>query len=156
MVVATLSPVQPSWSLNAGVPNSCSETSGSDLNTTVAINNPSAASEQGVLSVQGVGAVGNTNDSSFTGVNANNSFTIFVTSTYNVPAHTPINLTITTFNMPNFLGGVSFVDSHTWDCTTGQFLATFAAPIPTVSAAGMLVLAGLLIATVFILRRRAN
>ena len=157
--VGVTNAVTPSWELNAGVPNSCSATDGDGLDTTANINAPSAASEQGVLSVQGVGNVGFTTDDDFTGVNPTNGFTIFVDTTYSVPAHTPITLVITTFNQPNFLGGVSFVDIHTWDCTTGLFVGqvpSVGLGIPTLSTWGLVVLAGLLLATVAAVRRRGR
>jgi hypothetical protein len=153
--VAQLAATQPSWQLDAGVPNSCSVVAPGNLNTTVDINNPADGSEQGVLSVQGVGNVGNTFDTSFLGVSINNGFSIFVTSGYSVPAHTPITLVITTFKLPNYLGGVSFVDTHTWDCTTGQFISPpTAAPIPALDDWSLLLLAGLLLAAAIAVRRR--
>jgi len=145
---------QPSWELNAGVANSCSEIDGSGLLTTVTVNNPSAASEQGVLSVMGVGQVGTTTDNSFSGIGSF-GFVITVNTGYSVPAHTPITMQITTFKQPNFLGGVSFVDTHTWDCTTGAFVASAApAPVPATSPWGLLVLAGLLLAAARLVARR--
>jgi hypothetical protein len=156
--VGPTSAVTPSWELNAGVPDSCSADAGGGLETTANINAPSPASEQGELTVQGVGHVGFTTDDDFQGVNPTNGFFIFVDTTYSVPAHTPITLVITTFNQPNFLGGVSFVDTHTWDCTTGEFIGTLSvgggAGIPTLSAGGLLALVLLVLATAVVMRRR--
>lgn len=112
--------VQPSWEILEGEPNSC--TISSNFTIQVYINNPSAASEQGQLTVPGYGQVGNTVDSVFAGIGVFN-FTIFNSTPYSVPAHTPITLTVTTYNQPNFLGGVSYVDTMTWDCTTGLEVA---------------------------------
>jgi len=108
--------VQPSWEILEGEPNSCTNSGGFSIQ--VYINNPAAASEQGQLTVPGYGQVGNTTDSNFSGIGAF-SFFVFNTTPYSVPAHTPITLTVTTYNQPNFLGGVSYVDTMTWDCTTG-------------------------------------
>ena len=98
-----------------------------------------------MLSAQGVGDVGNTVDNDFVGISPGNGFDIFVTTSYSVAAHTPITLVITTFNQADFAGGVSFVDTHTWDCTTGLFVGVSSgAAIPTLSAWGVLAMAILL------------
>ncbi len=112
--------VQPSWEILEGEPNSCADTDGFSIQ--VYINNPAAASEQGQLTVPGYGQVGYTTDSNFSGIGTF-SFFIFNTVDYSVPAHTPLTLTVTTYNLPNFAGGVSYVDTMTWDCTTGLEVA---------------------------------
>jgi hypothetical protein len=148
---------QPSWALNAGVPNSCSGTSGGALFTTVNINNPAAASEQGVLFANGPGVIGSTFDTSYTGVNPSVGFTIFLSATYNLPAHTPIRLTITTFNLPNYLGGVSYVDTNWWDCTTGLFVPGPTANVPTLSEWALIVMSLAVLAIgIVVVRRRVR
>jgi len=133
--------VQPSWEILEGEPDSCSLSSGFSI--VVSINNPAGGSEQGQFVVPGYGQVGYTIDSSFTGISPANSFFVFLTTPYTVPAHTPVTLTVTTYNLPNYLGGVSYVDTKTWDCTTGEFVS--AAPgcdmlaLPSGSAVGAFV-----------------
>lgn len=119
----------PSWQLTQGAVNSCSSSSGISM-PGVEINAPSASSEQGVLSAPGYPNLGYTTDSNFTGVGTF-SFFVFVNPSYSLPANTPLTLSVTTFNGPNFTGGVAYVSTATWDCTTGA-LISLVSGVPTV------------------------
>lgn len=121
--------VQPSWEILEGEPNSCTIGVGG-FGITAAVNNPAAASEQGQFVVPGFGQVGETHDSNFAGIFPTISFFVFVNTAYTVPAHTPVTLTVTTYNLPNYAGGVSYVDSMTWDCTTGLEVVATPAAVP--------------------------
>jgi hypothetical protein len=111
--------VDPSWEILEGEPNSCTGT-GSGFSIMAWVNVSAPASEQGTFTVPGFGAVGETHDTNYGGPTNNSlSFFVFGTAAYSVPAHTPVTLTVTTYNDPNYLGGVSYVDTMTWDCTTG-------------------------------------
>ena len=112
----------PSWQLTQGAVNSCSSSSGISM-PGVEINAPSASSEQGVLSAPGYPNLGYTTDSNFTGVGTF-SFFAFVNPSYSLPANTPLTLSVTTFNGPSFTGGVAYVSTITWDCTTGELVIT--------------------------------
>lgn len=114
--------IQPSWEILEGEPNSCSLSSGG-FGITAAVNNPASASEQGQFVVPGYGQVGETHDTNFAGILPSISFFVFVSTPYSVPAHTPVTLTVTTYNLPNYAGGVSYVSTMTWDCTTGLEVA---------------------------------
>ena len=120
----------PSWQLTQGAPASCSASStlfmpGVEINVA-----PGPASEQGTLSAPGNPNLGYTTDSNFTGVGTF-SFFVFVNPSYSLPANTPLTLSVTTFNGPNFTGGVAYVSTITWDCTTGA-LVTAAPAMPAV------------------------
>jgi hypothetical protein len=131
----------PSWRLTQGLADSCSSTSGLEM-PGVYINAPVPASEQGTLSAPGNPALGYTQDTSFTGVGLN-SFTVFLNApyAYALPPNTPITLSVTTFNEPNFTGGVAYVSTITWNCTTGALVNDRAAqPVPTLGHAALVLL----------------
>lgn len=144
----------PSWVLTQGVAGSCA---GDDISLGgVYVNVLSPASENGVLSAPGFPNLGYTSDTSFTGVGVF-GFTAF-TAPYSLPANTPLTLSVTTYRMPSFLGGVAYVSYITWDCTTGQVIAmggeAFGLVIPTLSPAGLMTLTLLLAAVAFLVHRR--
>lgn len=130
----------PSWELNQGAANSCTVSSGFSL-PGVQINVPGAeASEQGVLSAPGHASLGETHDGAFAGVGTF-SFFVFVSTPYSLPANTPLTLAVTTYNSAGYTGGVSYVSTITWDCTTGAVIAAPAAntctyPLPDGSVVG--------------------
>ena len=141
----------PSWRLNQGAAGTCSSTSGFLL-PGVEINVPGEpASEQGVLSAPGYPNLGYTLDTSFTGVGTF-SFFVFVSTPYSLPSNTPLTLTVTTYNGPNYTGGVAYVSTITWDCTTGELISR---KIPSLNEWGMIIFgmfAGL--ASVYFLRKQ--
>jgi hypothetical protein len=47
---------------------------------------------------------------------------------YSLPPNTPLTLSVTTYNGTNFMGGVSYVSTITWNCTTGAVIKGAAAP----------------------------
>jgi hypothetical protein len=113
----------PSWDLTQGAAASCNAASnialpGVDINVPA----PLVASEQGVLSAPGSPDLGNTIDSFFTGVGTF-SFTVFLNSPLALPPNTPLTLSVTTYNGPNFTGGAFYNSTITWDCTTGAVLS---------------------------------
>lgn len=113
----------PSWQLNAGAPNSC-VVSAVLLLPGVEINVPvGQASERGVLSAPGYPNLGVTNDSVFGPFVGPSSFLVFASAPYSLPANTPLTLSVTTYNGPSYTGGVSYVSTITWDCTTGAVIA---------------------------------
>lgn len=123
----------PSWQLTQGVASSCSDSGtlfvpGVDVNVS-----PGPASEQGVLSAPGFPNLGYTSDTSFAGVGTF-GFTVFVNAPYNLPANTPLTLSVTTYHGPNFTGGVAYVSTATWDCTTGAIISLVSG-VPEVPAA---------------------
>lgn len=81
---------------------------------------PMFASEQGTYSAPGFPNLGLTQDSSFQGVG---TFGFFVFGAYALPPNTPVTLSVTTFYGPNYTGGVAYVSTMTWDCTTGAILS---------------------------------
>ncbi|MBL8147007.1 MAG: hypothetical protein JNL34_11540 [Anaerolineae bacterium] len=112
----------PSWQLTQGAPASCSASSalvmpGVEINVA-----PGPASEQGVLSAPGNPNLGVTHDTSFSGVGTF-GFTVFLTGPYSLPANTPLTLSVTTYHGPNYTGGVAYVSTATWDCTTGTLIS---------------------------------
>ncbi|MBL8145215.1 MAG: hypothetical protein JNL34_02415 [Anaerolineae bacterium] len=113
----------PSWFLTQGAPNTCSSTSGFSLNG-VEVNIPSGqASESGVLSAPGNPSLGFTNDDAYgPNVGTLGGFFVFVSPPYSLPANTPLTLSVTTFFGTNQTGGVSYVSTITWDCTTGVLI----------------------------------
>jgi hypothetical protein len=44
-----------------------------------------------------------------------------------------LTLSVTTYNGTNFTGGVSYVSTITWNCTTGAVIKGSAAPAPALS-----------------------
>lgn len=134
--------VDPSWELIQGEPNSCSNP-GTSLFTTVLINVSGTASEKGEFFVPGYGGVGFTIDTAFGPGSGSFGFTVFMNQAYTVPDHTPVTLTVTTYNQSNFLGGVSYVSSLTWDCTTGEILpqagCDILLPVPATAVGGTFV-----------------
>lgn len=112
----------PSWQLTQGAAASCSAAStlfmpGVEINVA-----PGPASEQGVLSAPGNPNLGYTQDTSFSGVGTF-GFTVFLNAPYSLPANTPLTLSVTTYNGPNYTGGVAYVSTATWDCTTGALIS---------------------------------
>lgn len=121
----------PSWQLTQGVPASCSASGGLSM-PGVDINvSPGPASEQGVLSAPGNPNLGYTVDTSFSGVGTF-AFTVFLNAPYALPANTPLTLSVTTYNGPNYTGGVSYVSTITWDCTTGALVVVAPPAMPAV------------------------
>ncbi|MCU0599425.1 MAG: IPTL-CTERM sorting domain-containing protein [Desulfobacterales bacterium] len=141
----------PSWRLNQGVAGICSSTSGFFL-PGVEINVPDEpASEKGVLSAPGYPNLGFTQDSSFTGVGTF-SFYVFVSTPYSLPPNTPLTLRVTTYNGPNFTGGVAYVSTITWDCTTGELISR---KVPTLNEWGMIIMSLLMAGSaIWMIRRR--
>ncbi len=122
----------PSWELTQGAANSCVSSSGFGI-PNVQINALTPASEHGVLSYSG-GALGETHDMNFTGV-ITTTFFVFVTTPYSLPANTQLTLTVTTYNAPLYAGGVAYVSTITWNCTTGELVVTSACPYPLATSA---------------------
>ncbi|GEM_PF-3859944 len=114
MTVFALGPA-PSWQLNLAPAGVC--TDDDVFIPGVEINAPSPASELGTYSAPGFPNLGYTQDSNFTGVGTF-GFTVF-TDPYVLPANTQVTLTVTTYKGPNYTGGVAYISSMTWDCTTG-------------------------------------
>ena len=111
----------PSWELSQGAANTC-VVAGSFGLPGVETNIPvGQASEQGVLSAPGYPALGETHDSAFGPHVGSISFTVFANAPYSLPAHTPLTLSVTTYYGTNFTGGVAYVSTVTWDCTTGEW-----------------------------------
>jgi hypothetical protein len=146
----------PSWVLTAGAADTCSSQGGFSLMNSVYVNNPNPASELGVLSAPGNPNLGFTQDSSYSGVLVLGGFFVFVNVPYSLPANTPLTLEVTTYNQPNQQGGVSFVSTITWDCTTGELVTeTSVLEIPTLSGSGLAAFALMIVAfAVLLLRRR--
>ncbi|MEW6585818.1 MAG: IPTL-CTERM sorting domain-containing protein [Nitrospirota bacterium] len=146
----------PSWELTQGAAGVCSGDDISLPGVEVNVPAPMFASEQGVLSAPGFPNLGSTTDTNFQGVGTF-GFTVF-TDPYTLPANTPLTLSVTTYALPNFTGGIAFVSTMTWDCTTGQVISIVnQGPVaaPTLSQWGMIifvVLSGL--GAVYFLRRR--
>lgn len=129
----------PSWRLTQGLAGSCSSTSGLSM-PGVYINAPAPASEQGTLSAPGFPSLGFTLDDSFTGVGLYGFF-VFLSDPYNLPPHTPLTLSVTTYNQPNLAGGVAYVSTITWNCTTGVLLnGGPAEPVPSLGHAALALL----------------
>jgi hypothetical protein len=89
-----------------------------------------AYSDQSTMTVQGVGQVANGYDSNLTSLpdGSSGGYTMFLTTPYSVAAHTPITVTITSYNAVNQGGGVAHVQSFTYDCTTGEAVNDVAGP----------------------------
>jgi hypothetical protein len=135
--------VDPSWNIQAGEPNSCT-VSGSLFISNMYVNISGSASEQGTLTAEGFGQLGYTIDNAFGPFVGFVGFTVFVPTPYSLPAHTPLTLTVTTYNGPNFTGGVSYVSTLTWDCTTGETIVEgpgcdLLLPIPPTAVGGTFV-----------------
>lgn len=129
----------PSWQLTQGAPGTCSSTDGFSM-PGVEINIPSgAASEQGTLSAPGYPSLGYTVDGAFGPFVGPHSFFVFVSAPYSLPANTPITLSVTTYNGTGYAGGVSYVSTVTWDCTTGALIVTETADCPNPLPAGAVV-----------------
>lgn len=128
LTVFALGPA-PSWLLTQGVAGSCTA-GGSILMPGVEVNVPvpTVASERGVLSAPGNPDLGFTLDSNFTGVGTF-GFTVFTNAPYTLAANTPLTLSVTTYNGPNYTGGAIFNSTITWDCTTGAVLSVSSGPI---------------------------
>lgn len=155
---AQLGPV-PSWVLTQGAAGTCTDDDVFLPGVYINVPAPRFASEQGVLEAPGYPDLGYTQDTSFQGVGTF-GFTVF-TDPYSVPANTPLTLTVTTYNGPNYTGGAAYVSWITWDCTTGTVLDVGGRvpygllEIPTLSPAGLAALvAGLAFAAFLVLRRR--
>ena len=137
--------VDPSWDVQAGAPDTCVVTDGFSL-TDVYVNiTGTAASEKGSLTAEGYGELGYTTDGSFGPFVGYIGFFVFVSAPYSLPAHTPLTLTVTTYNDPGFSGGVSYVSTITWDCTTGETIVVekpgcdVLMPIPATAVGGTFV-----------------
>lgn len=145
----------PSWQLNRGAPGTCAVSAGFGL-PGVEVNIPTgSASEQGVLSAPGQPNLGFTVDPAFGPFVGPISFFVFATAPYSLPLNTPLTLSVTTYNGPNFTGGVAYVSTITWDCTTGALLGV--APVPTLSQGMLLFLGvGLLVVGVVVWSRKAS
>ena len=132
----------PSWQLTTAPAGVCSDDDVTIPNVDVNVPSPLFASEQGTYSAPGFPNLGFTTDTSFQGVGTFN-FTVF-TDPYVLPANTPVTLTVTTYNGPNFTGGVAYVSSMIWDCTTGAIISltngvpgeTCSNPLPSGSVVG--------------------
>jgi len=153
----------PSWVLTEGAPGTCADDDVFLPGVFVNVPPPSFASEQGVFEAPGFPNLGLTQDSSFQGV-GEFGFTVF-TDPYVVPANTPLTLTVTTYHQPNFQGGIAYISTITWDCTTGEVLAIGgdepyppAQEIPTLSPGGLAALVATLaaLAMLALRRRRAS
>ena len=105
----------PSWQLTQAPADVCS---GDNISIPgVEINAPNPASERGTLTAPGFPNLGFTQDTSFTGVGTY-GFTVF-TDPFVLPANTQLTLSVTTYAGANYTGGVAYVSTMTWDCTTG-------------------------------------
>jgi hypothetical protein len=137
--VSALGPA-PSWQLTQGLANTCNSTFGFSLQG-VQVNIPSGqASEQGTLSAPGNPNLGFTTDGAYgPNVGTLGGFFVFANAPYSLPANTPLTLSVTTYNGTSFTGGVSYVSTITWDCTTGALVAqttVCATPLPDGSVVG--------------------
>ena len=133
--------VDPSWEILEGEPDSCSGDGISGFSIMVEVKASAPASEKGQFVVPGYGQVGYTVDSSFSG-DGEFSFFVFASAPYSVPDHTPVTLTVTTYNGANYTGGVSYVSTMTWDCTTGEEIVAgcdVLMPIPATAVGGTFV-----------------
>lgn len=130
----------PSWQLNQGAVNTC-DSSGFNL-PGVEINVPTGqASEQGVLSAPGFPNLGHTQDTAFGPFVGPSSFFVFVDTPYTLPPNTPLTLSVTTYHGTNYTGGVAYVSTITWNCTTGAVIAQpTAVPVLAPAALGALAL----------------
>jgi len=169
LATLTLAPAQaqlgpaPSWVLTEGAPGTCADDDVFLPGVFVNVPAPLFASEQGVFEAPGFPNLGYTQDSSFQGV-GEFGFNVF-TDPYVVPANTPLTLTVTTYHGPNFQGGIAYISTITWDCTTGEVLAIGgdepyppAQEIPTLSPGGLAALVATLaaLAMLALRRRRAS
>jgi hypothetical protein len=142
--VGTLGPV-PSWQLNQGAPNTCSAEVGFFL-PGVETNIPEGvASEQGVLSAPGQPNLGSTSDIAFGPWVGPVGFFVFAPG-YSLPPNTLLTLSVTTYDGPNFTGGISHVSTITWNCTTGAVVSGPAVPAPALSPLALLLLSLALLA----------
>jgi hypothetical protein len=116
--------VDPSWELTAGPAGVCTDDDVSMPGVEIRATSP--ASEQGTLTAPGFGQIGYSLDTTFTGVGTF-GFTVF-TDPFVVPANTHLTLKVTTYNGPNYTGGVSFISTLTWDCTTGETISLVSGP----------------------------
>jgi len=126
----TLGPV-PSWKLNQGAPDTCNVQGslfleGAETNIPVG-----QASEQGVLRALGHPNLGTVMDTAF-GPHVGPVLMLISAGPYALPPNTPLTLTVTTYNGTNFTGGISYVSTITWNCTTGAVIQRVA-PAPALS-----------------------
>ncbi len=136
--------VDPSWEILEGKPDSCFSDGSGGFMIMVEVQASALASEKGQFVVPGYGQVGYTQDNAFSGAGVF-SFMMFASAPYSVPDHTPVTLTVTTYNGTNFTGGVSYVSTLTWDCTTGETIVVekpgcdALLPIPATAVGGTFV-----------------
>jgi hypothetical protein len=116
LIVYALGPA-PSWQLNAAPAGVCTDDDVFIPGVEINVPAPMFASELGTYSAPGFPNLGFTQDSNFQGVGTF-GFTVF-TDPYVLPANTQVTLSVTTYNGPNYTGGVAYVSTMTWDCTTG-------------------------------------
>jgi hypothetical protein len=116
MAVSALGP-PPSWQLNLAPAGVCTDDDVFIPGVEINVPAPMFASEQGTYSAPGFPNLGFTQDTNFQGVGTY-GFTVF-TAPYVLPANTQVTLSVTTYNGPNYTGGVAYVSTMTWDCTTG-------------------------------------
>jgi hypothetical protein len=84
------------------------------------------ASEQAALRGPGNPNVGFAQDTAF-GPNVGPVGYAIGVQPYSFPPNTPLTLTMTTYNGTNFTGGVSYISTITWNCTTGAVITPRAA-----------------------------
>lgn len=107
----------PSWQLVQAPAGVCSDDDVFIPAVEINVPAPMFASEKGTYSAPGFPNLGYTQDSNFQGVGAF-GFTVF-TDPYVLPANTQVTLSVTTYKGPNYTGGVAYISTMTWDCTTG-------------------------------------
>ena len=123
---STLGPV-PSWKLNQGIPNSCSAQGSALFVPGVTTNIPTGqASEQAVMRGPGNPNLGFAQDTAFGPFVGPVGYGIGI-QPYSFPPNTALTLTMTTYNGTNFTGGVSFISTITWNCSTGAVIPPRAA-----------------------------
>jgi len=99
------------------------------------------SSVRGVMSVEGIGVVYTGSDTFPSDINAAAVFG-FVPVAYDVPAGTPITMTITTYTGPGLTGNISYIAEVVFRCDTREIISLRNGPpatsVPTMTHWGMI------------------